>query len=175
MTKSIALDNCEQKSVLGRRRFLAGVTAMTLASATAQPACGRQARRPKYRVAVIGHTGRGNYGHGLDRVWLDVPETEIVAVADADEKGLAGSVKRLGIRQGFADYRKMLDEVKPDLVSVAPRWLDQHRDMVVAAAERGVRGIYLEKAMCRTPAEADEMVAACRKNHVKLAIAHQTR
>ena len=38
----------------------------------------------------------------------------------------------------------------PDLVAVAPRWLDQHRDMVIAAAERGVRGIYLEKPMCRT-------------------------
>ena len=69
----------------------------------------------------------------------------------------------------------MLDEVKPDLVSICPRWLDQHRDMVVAAAERGVRGIYLEKPMCRTLAEADEMVAACEKHRVKLAIAFQTR
>jgi hypothetical protein len=24
------------------------------------------------RAAVIGHTGRGNYGHGLDVAWLDV-------------------------------------------------------------------------------------------------------
>ena len=23
-----------------------------------------------YRVAVIGRTGKGNYGHGLDVVWL---------------------------------------------------------------------------------------------------------
>ena len=23
----------------------------------------------KYRAAVIGHTGHGNYGHGLDVVW----------------------------------------------------------------------------------------------------------
>jgi len=46
---------------------------------------------------------------------------------------------------------------------------------VVAAAERGVRGIYLEKPMCRTLAEADEMIAACEKNKVKVAIAHQTR
>jgi predicted dehydrogenase len=69
----------------------------------------------------------------------------------------------------------MLDEVKPDLVSICPRWLDQHRDMVVAAAERRVRGVYLEKPMCRTLAEADEMIAACEKNKVRLVIAHQTR
>ncbi len=96
-------------------------------------------------------------------------------MADADPRGLAEAVRRLGMPKGFADYRKMLDEMKPDLVTLAPRWLDQHRDMVVAAAERGVRGIYLEKPMCRSLAEADEMVAACEKHEVKLAIAHQTR
>jgi predicted dehydrogenase len=68
----------------------------------------------------------------------------------------------------------MLDQVQPDIVSVAPRWLDQHRDMVVAAAERGIH-IYLEKPMCRSLAEADEMVSACQKHNVKLALAHQTR
>jgi predicted dehydrogenase len=124
---------------------------------------------------VIGHTGRGNYGHGLDRVWEELPETRVVAVADADPQGLAGSVARLGDVRGFADYREMLAAIKPDLVAVAPRWLDQHRDMVVAVAEAGVRGIYLEKPMCRDLTEADEMVAACEKNGTKLAIAFQTR
>ena len=47
----------------------------------------------KLRVGVIGHTGRGNYGHGLDTVWLKVPETEIVAVADPHENGLANACK----------------------------------------------------------------------------------
>ena len=28
-----------------------------------------------------GHTGKGNYGHGLDRVWLDIPSCQLVAVA----------------------------------------------------------------------------------------------
>ena len=36
----------------------------------------------KYRVAVIGRTGKGNYGHGLDTVWLNNNRAEIVAVAD---------------------------------------------------------------------------------------------
>jgi hypothetical protein len=34
-----------------------------------------------YRVAVIGRTGRGNYGHGLDVVWRQVDNVQIVAVA----------------------------------------------------------------------------------------------
>jgi len=128
----------------------------------------------KIRVGVIGHTGRGNYGHGLDRVWLDLPECTLVGVADADEKGLAAAVKRLGAPAGYSDYRQLLDVAKPDIVSIGLRWIDQHRDMVVAAAERGVH-IYMEKPMCRTLAEADEMVAACEQHKVKLAIAFTTR
>jgi predicted dehydrogenase len=42
----------------------------------------------------------------------------------AEAAGLAAAVKRLGGARGFADYRRMLDEVKPDFVSVCPRWLD---------------------------------------------------
>lgn len=128
----------------------------------------------KKRVAVIGHTGRGNYGHDVDRVWLEIPGCEIVGVADADPAGLTAALKRLNVAAGFADYRKLLDETKPDIVSIAPRWLDQHRDMVLAAAERGIH-IYMEKPLCRTLAEADEMVAACEKNKVKCAVSHQTR
>jgi predicted dehydrogenase len=127
-----------------------------------------------FRVAVIGHTGRGNYGHGLDRVWQDIPSCQLVAVADADQQGREQALKRLGITRGYADYRAMLDKEKPDVVSIAPRWLDQHCEMVVAAAERGIH-IYQEKPMCRTLAEADRMVAACEKHKVKLAIAFQTR
>ncbi len=128
----------------------------------------------KYRVGVIGHTGRGNYGHGIDTVWLEIPEVEIVAVADADEGGRAAAAKRLNAPQAFADYHKLLDEAKPDIVSISQRWLDQHCDIVVAAAERGIH-VYMEKPMCRTLEEADRMVAACEKHNVKLAIAHQTR
>lgn len=128
----------------------------------------------KYRVAVIGHTGRGNYGHGIDTVWLDLPECEIVAVADADAAGLEQARKRLRVNRGYADYRQMLDEVKPDVVAICPRWIDEHCSMVLAAAERGCH-IYMEKPMCRDLVEADQMVEACRKNNVKLALAHQTR
>ena len=107
----------------------------------------------KYRVGVIGHTGKGNYGHGLDRVWMAIPQCEIVAVADADADGLAAATRRLRAPRGYSDYRKLLDKEKPDIVSICPRWLDQHRDMVVAAAERGVH-IYMEKPLAITVEEA---------------------
>lgn len=133
---------------------------------------------PTYRVAVIGHTGHGDYGHGIDTVWLDLPQCEIVGVADADEKGRAAAVKRL-TKDGesppsFADYRELLDKTKPQIVAVCARHLGEHHDLVIAAAERGAH-VYMEKPFCRSLAEADEMIAALEKNKVKLAIAHQTR
>ena len=127
-----------------------------------------------YRAAVIGHTGRGNYGHGMEKLWQDVSATELVAVADAEPKGLSKTSQRLGVK-GFADYKQMLNEVKPQLVAVGPRWLDQHRDMVFACAEAGVKGIYLEKPMCQDLTQADAMVAACEQHGTKLAMATQNR
>jgi predicted dehydrogenase len=128
----------------------------------------------KLRAAVIGRTGRGDYGHGLDVMWQGMPDVELVAVADDDKVGLAKTASKLKLDKAYADYRQMLDEEKPDLVSIGARWLDAHRDIVVNTAERGVH-MYLEKPLCRTLAEADEMVAACERTHARLAIAHTTR
>lgn len=153
-----------------RRQFLGTVAASSLALA----ARGAGAV-PRWSVAVIGHTGRGDYGHGLDTMWLKLPETELMAVADADAKGLAAAQKKLNVARGFADYRKMLAEVKPDIVAIGMRHVDQHRDAALAVAASGARGIYIEKPFCRTPAEADEIVAACERHKVKLAVAHRNR
>ena len=155
---------------MDRRTFVAATSA-----ALASPAAGRSGDARKSRVAVIGHTGRGDYGHGLDTVWLRIPETEIVGVADADSAGLAKAKKRLRVESGFENYRQMLEAVDPEIVAVCPRRPDQHRDMVLAALEAGAKGIYIEKPFCRTPAEADEIIAACEKHDAKLAVAHRNR
>jgi predicted dehydrogenase len=126
------------------------------------------------RAAVIGSTGRGDYGHAQDQVWNNLPGVQLVAVADDNKMGLAAKAKQLKVDKAYADYRRMLDEVKPDLVCIGCRWLDQHRDMVVAAAERGTH-VYLEKPLARTLAEADEMADALEKTHTKLVIATTTR
>lgn len=128
----------------------------------------------KYRVGVIGSTKRGDYGHGLDTCWSEHDATEVVAVADDDKAGLASAATRLKVSKTFEDYRKMLDEVKPDIAAVCPRWVDRHRDMVLAAVERGIH-VYMEKPFCRNLQEADEIIAAARKTGAKVAIAHPTR
>ncbi|CAN5518074.1 hypothetical protein BH10PLA2_BH10PLA2_26170 [soil metagenome] len=128
----------------------------------------------KYRVAIIGATGRGDYGHGIDTAWLGLDNVELVAVADADDAGRAKAAIRLRVPRAYADYREMLDKERPQIVSICPRWLDSHHAMVLACAEFGA-SMFLEKPLCRNLEEADAMVAACERHHVKLAIAHQTR
>ncbi len=127
-----------------------------------------------YRVAVIGRTGKGDYGHGIDVAWQGIPEARIVAVADSDEKGRAEAARRLNVDRAYADYRDMLEKERPQIVSIAPRWPDCHLDMVLACAEYGCH-MFMEKPMARTLQEADQMVAACEARHLKIAIAHQSR
>ncbi len=160
---------------MNRRAFVAGTLA--IAGNTLAPKYLQSAEEKTWRVAVIGHTGRGDFGHGIDKVWLKIPEAEIIAVADPDDKGRAKALQRLQVPDdgGFTDYRKMLAEVKPDIVAIGPRHVDQHSGMAVAAAESGAKGTYIEKPFCRDLMEADAIVAACEKNGTKRAIAHRKR
>lgn len=130
---------------------------------------------PPYRAAVIGRTGRGDYGHGLDLAFRDEPRFELVAVADDNPDGRAAAATRLGVDRTYADYREMLAKERPPFVAVAPRWIDAHRDMILACAEAGVRGILCEKPLAPTVADCDAIVEACARHHVQLAMAYQTR
>lgn len=133
-----------------------------------------------FRVAVIGRTGRGDYGHAIDEVWRDVAGTGIVAVADESAEGLAKAADRLGLdatdgTAAFTDWRAMLAKARPDIVVLCMRHIDCHGEMAIAAAEAGARGVFLEKPFVRTPAEADDVVAACRAAGTKLALAMVNR
>ena len=128
----------------------------------------------RYRAGVIGRTGRGNYGHGLDTVYLGMDDVDIIAVADDDPDGLRDAGRRLGVQNLYTDYREMLRNEWFDIVSICPRWLDQHAAMTLAVAEAGA-SIFLEKPIARTLSEADAMIEACEKAGVVMGIAHQGR
>ncbi len=128
----------------------------------------------KYRVGIIGRTGRGNYGHGLDTVWQHVDQVEVAAVADDNDAGRAAALKRTRAKKAYGDYRDMLAREDLDIVSISQRWIDRHHEMAMACAEHGCH-MYMEKPFCRDLAEADEVVQACEMRHLKLAIAHVNR
>ncbi|MDF1825008.1 MAG: Gfo/Idh/MocA family oxidoreductase [Verrucomicrobiales bacterium] len=155
-----------------RRQTLQTLLAASAASATSSLLNGGE---PALRIAVIGHTGRGDFGHGLDYLWRGVPQTVIAGVSDPVEEGLKKALKtlRLPEESGFSDYRELLQATSPDIVAVAPRHVDQHAAMAIASCEAGAKGIYIEKPFCRDLGEADRIIAACRENRTKLTIAHR--
>jgi len=88
-------------------------------------------------------------------------------------QGLAAAVQRLKGPRGYADYRQMLEKERPQIVSIAPRWLDGHRIWRWPVPSTDCH-VFLEKPMCQDLVQSDEMVAAFEKKKLKLAIAHQT-
>ncbi len=157
-----------------RREFLRQSAGFAAISFSVRAAEAGKPPTGSMRAAVIGHTGRGNFGHGLDAIFDGVPGVELVALADADATGRAKAQQRTKVPRVFADYREMLDKERPQLVSVSPRWTDQRHAMVKAALEAGAH-VYCEKPFMRTLAEADEVLALAAKLGRKIAVAHQGR
>ena len=153
---------------MNRRNFVLATSMLPLA-------LNAQEKNKNYTVAVIGHTGRGGYGHSLDIVWRNFSNIKITAVADPVETGLAKAKARLKADKAYSDYRKMLAEVKPDLVAICPRHPDQHFEMMKSAIEIKAKGIYIEKPFCRSPKEADLILQMAKEANCKIAVAHRNR
>lgn len=128
----------------------------------------------RYRACVIGSTGRGGYGHGLDVAFQRIPRVSVVAVADPDEKGRREAARRAGAERTYADWREMLEKERPDLVSIGPRWAVDRLEMVRAAAEVGAH-VYMEKPIAQDLEEADAIVDTAEKRGIRIAVAHQVR
>ena len=143
-----------------RRDFLAGTT-LGLTTAGSGRRVDAATEAAKYRVAVIGRTGKGDYGHGLDVVWNDVRSRRWwpwpTRTKRAGPRPPSGSKRP----KTYADYREMLEKERPQIVSVAaalaglpPRHGAGLRRVRLPRVPGKAHGPHLE--------EADEMVAAWR-------------
>ncbi len=162
---------------LNRRELLAASAASFAVALSAdsllradEPAAAGQ----KLRACVIGHTGRGDYGHGLDVVFTGHPQCELVALADPNEAGRAKAVERTKAPKGYADYREMLTKEKPQIVAVCMRQTDQHVAAALAAIDVGAH-VIIEKPIAASCAEADQILNAADRAKRKVAVAHQMR
>jgi len=100
-----------------------------------------------------------------------VPRAELVAVASPTRDHVEPFARHHGIPHGFTDYRKMLEMDEVDLVVIGvPN--DLHCQITCEAAAAG-KHVVCEKPLCLSLAEADRMIAACRKAKVKLMYAEE--
>ena len=109
--------------------------------------------------------GRGAYSHaaGYEACY----RTNMVACSDLRTDVMEQVGTRYGVPANaqYIDYKEMILEVQPDIVSVATQ-PEQRAEIVVYAANHGVRAIYAEKAMAASMAEVDSMVEVCERNGV---------
>ena len=79
-------------------------------------------------AAIIGATGAGNYGHGLDSILDSVrASVRVTAIADADADGRRTVAAARGTDPAtYASYTELLAAEHPSLVVIAPRWVTNH-------------------------------------------------
>ncbi len=151
-----------------RRREFLGALALAAGSISLP------AQTKDLTAAVIGHTGAGDYGHGLDVVFKNLPNVRVVAVADKNDTGREKAKARIGAERAYSDYRDMLAKEKPNLVSVAPRWTEEHFDMIQAALDADAH-VFAEKPFTMTLRESDELLALAKNKNLRIVVAHQMR
>lgn len=119
----------------------------------------------KVRVAVI---GAGNMGRNHLRNFFLLPEADLVALADInpETQSMADEYKA----KYYTDYKQMIDEMKPDAVSVVVP-TSFHAEVATYAMERGIHCL-LEKPITSTVEEADELIALAKKHNVVFTVGH---
>ncbi|MBI2504402.1 MAG: Gfo/Idh/MocA family oxidoreductase [Candidatus Latescibacteria bacterium] len=147
---------------------------------------------PTYRAAIVGLTGIGGARPATDPA-LPVyhpnpashasayhlhPRTELVGVCDLRQDALEAFRQRWQevwpAMRYYTDFGRMLEEQKPDLVSIATSD-HTHAGLTVAAAQCGARAILCEKPIATTLADADRMIEATQSRGVLLSVEHTRR
>ena len=119
----------------------------------------------KIRVAVI---GAGNMGKNHLRNYFLLPEAELVGLADInpDTKKLADEYNTTF----FTDYKKMLEELKPDAVSIVVP-TPFHAEVATEVMSRGIHCL-LEKPIASTVDEAKSLIKLAKEKKVVFTVGH---
>ena len=105
------------------------------------------------------------YSHAAG--YTSCPRTDLIAGADLRQDVLEnfGAQYDVPAQQLYTDYKAMIEQAKPDIVSVATQ-PEQRAEVSLFAIEHGVRALYCEKPLCASLEEADKMMAAVKKHGV---------
>lgn len=95
----------------------------------------------------VGVIGTGDRGGGIISLINQVPNLKVVACCDILPFRLENGLKRAGIKRGYADYKKMLDEKDIDAVVVATPF-STHSAIECYAIAAG-KHVYGEKTMAK--------------------------
>lgn len=101
---------------------------------------------------------------------------EIVAICDIDKLCMQDKVLKFKLNDGtkqYIDYIEMLEKEEPELVAICTE-SGKHAKIALDCIERGVNCI-IEKPIALSIKDADAIIAAAIKHHVKVCACHQNR
>ncbi|MEO7665459.1 MAG: Gfo/Idh/MocA family oxidoreductase [Dehalococcoidia bacterium] len=121
------------------------------------------------RICVI---GVGRMGANHVRCLSEMPEAELLAIADANSDRVQELAEKFGCRS-YSNHRAMLLEEKPDAVVIAvPTPL--HTEVACDSIEQGCH-VLVEKPLADPPEQARLIIDMARSRHVRLAVGHVER
>lgn len=121
------------------------------------------------KTAVI---GVGSMGKNHARIYWELPNADLVGVADFDHETANTIANKYGTN-AYYDYRELLDEEKPDAVTLAVPTI-YHRDIALDIIDRGIP-LLIEKPIAFTIEEGQSIINAAKEKKVKLMIGHIER
>lgn len=129
----------------------------------------------KKACVKVGIIGTGGIANIHARYYKELPDVELVAVADIDEKRAAEFAEKWGVPENnvFTDYSRMLQSVQLDAVSVCtPHGI--HAKPTIEALRKGIH-VHVEKPMASRAADALEMWKAAKESGKILMVGFQSR
>ncbi len=119
----------------------------------------------------VGVVGCGAFGQNHVRNFAEMPDVELVGVADTDKARLDLMTEKYKVT-GYTDYEKLL-KCDLDAVTIAvPTTL--HEKVALSALKRGIH-VLVEKPIASTVEEAENIMREAEKENVKLMVGHVTR
>ena len=158
------------KSRFPHRAFHLGfaIAALILGASLALPPVQAE-QGPRFRIAIAGLVHSHAWGH-LSRIAKN-PNIDLVGIADPNADLRASAEKEAPGVPMYEDYRKLLDEKKPEAV-----WAfvenDRHLELTQECASRGIHVIF-EKPMAANYEQAGKMLDLARKRKIKLMVNYQ--
>lgn len=103
---------------------------------------------------------------------------ELSAVCDVKPEAMEALLVKHGLEQDtsirrYTDYKEMVETEKPTLVGIATE-SGIHAEIALYCIAHGVN-VIIEKPMAMSMADADAIVEAAQRNHVKVCACHQNR
>lgn len=167
-------------SRLTRRGFLKHTAALAGAAAAAQVAGGpivlaEAAPSSKLACAVIGSNGQGMASVGA------AAGERIVALADADDKRLAATMKDLGEKRKidtsgiktYFDYRRLFDEMAKDIDVCFVATPDHHHAPASMRAIKLGKHVFCEKPLAHSIQECRALAEAAKQHNVRTQMGNQ--